>query len=114
MKMTGSGIIVDTVERFQGGQCSTVIVSGTQSDSMEISGNAEFILDLNRTNVIFSRAQNRLIVVCSKNLLDSIPSAAEEYENSLLWKRLRALCRVTKYQEEYKGHGVEVKIPPLV
>ena len=111
MKMTGSGIIVDTVERFQGGQCSTVIVSGTQSDSMEISGNAEFILDLNRTNVIFSRAQNRLIVVCSKNLLDSIPSAAEEYENSLLWKRLRALCRVTKYQEEYKGHGVEVRIP---
>ena len=102
------------MERFQGGQCSTIIVSGTQSDATEISGNAEFILDLNRTNVIFSRAKERLIVVCSKNLLDSIPSEAEEYEKSILWKKLRSFCSATVFKDVYKGHCVEVRIPPLV
>ena len=110
----GDAIPIDTVERFQGGQCSTIIVSGTQSDATEISGNAEFILDLNRTNVIFSRAKNRLIVVCSKNLLNSVPSEAEEYENSILWKKLRSFCSTTVFKCEYKGHCVEVRIPPLV
>ena len=110
----GDVIPIDTVERFQGGQCSTIIVSGTQSDATEISGNAEFILDLNRTNVIFSRAKNRLIVVCSKNLLNSVPSEAEEYENSILWKKLRSFCSTTVFKCEYKGHCVEVRIPPLV
>ncbi len=113
-RVLGDAVPVDTVERFQGGQCSTIIVSGTQSDAAEISGNAEFILDLNRTNVIFSRAKDRLIVVCSKNLLDSIPSEADEYENSILWKKLRSFCSTTVFKGEYKGHCVEVRIPPLV
>lgn len=113
-RVLGDAVPVDTVERFQGGQCSTIIVSGTQSDATEISGNAEFILDLNRTNVIFSRAKERLIVVCSKNLLDSIPSEAEEYENSILWKKLRSFCSATVFKDVYKGHCVEVRIPPLV
>lgn len=113
-RVLGNMVPVDTVERFQGGQCGTIIVSGTQSDATEISGNAEFILDLNRTNVIFSRAKDRLIVVCSKNLLDSIPSEADEYENSILWKKLRSFCSTTVFKGEYKGRCVEVRIPPLV
>ena len=69
--------MIDTVERLQGGECDTVIVSGTQSDPNAIAASADFILDLNRSNVIFSRAKQRLVVVCSKNLVNSIPADLE-------------------------------------
>ena len=57
-----------------------------------ISDNAEFILDIHRTNVIFSRAKERLIVVCSENLLNSVPPDIDEYMSSWLWKHLRSVC----------------------
>ncbi len=103
--------LIDTVERLQGGECETIIVSGTQSDVSAISDNAEFILDLNRTNVIFSRAQERLIVVCSRSLLDSMPADLEDYERSWLWKHLRAVCDTTVLEVPGYEHRVEVRVP---
>ena len=103
--------LIDTVERLQGGECDTIIVSGTQSDASAISGNAEFILDLNRTNVIFSRAQARLIVVCSRNLLDSMPADFDDYASSMLWKHLRAVCDRTMLHLDGYAHEVEVRVP---
>lgn len=103
--------LIDTVERLQGGECETIIVSGTQSDPAAISGNAEFILDLNRTNVIFSRAQERLVVVCSSSLLDSMPADLDDYRSSWLWKHLRAVCDRTVLRLEGYEHPVEVRVP---
>ncbi len=103
--------LIDTVERLQGGECETIVVSGTQSDTGAISHNAEFILDLNRTNVIFSRAQERLIVVCSRSLLDSMPADIDDYGSSWLWKHLRAVCDTTVLQLEGYEHRVEVRVP---
>ncbi|NLI73264.1 MAG: AAA family ATPase [Euryarchaeota archaeon] len=103
--------MIDTVERIQGGECENIIVSGTQSDISTIGNNAEFILDLNRTNVIFSRAQERLIVVCSRNLLNSMPADFEHYSSSILWKKLRSTCdRIMLRLDKYE-HGVEVRVP---
>src|SRR5262249_18043163 len=53
----GAVDIVDTVERLQGGERPVVVVSATASDPSAISHSAEFLLDLNRSNVAFSRAQ---------------------------------------------------------
>ncbi len=103
--------LIDTVERLQGGECETIIVSGTQSDVGTISGNAEFILDLNRTNVIFSRAQERLIVVCSRSLLDSMPADIDDYESSWLWKHLRSVCDTTALEVPGYPYRVEVRVP---
>ena len=86
--------LIDTVERLQGGERPTIMVSGTQSDPASISGTADFILDLNRSNVIFSRAKERLIVVCSATLLDSVPADSEQYRSAYLWKRLRGPVHV--------------------
>ncbi|MDW5562106.1 MAG: AAA domain-containing protein [Methanomassiliicoccus sp.] len=103
--------LIDTVERLQGGECETIIVSGTQSDTGTISNNAEFILDLNRTNVIFSRAQERLIVVCSRNLLDSMPADIDDYASAWLWKHLRAVCDTTVLEVPGYEHRVDVRVP---
>lgn len=92
MGPVGPIYVIDTVERLQGGQRQTIIVSATESDPSAISMNAEFILDLRRSNVAFSRAKMKLIVVCSESLLDYIPAEFENYESTLLWKSLRTLC----------------------
>jgi superfamily I DNA and/or RNA helicase len=84
--------VIDTVERLQGGERPTIIVSGTASDPAAIASNARFLLDLNRSNVAFSRAQERLVVVCSRSLLDALPAELEDYHAALLWKSLRSLC----------------------
>jgi superfamily I DNA and/or RNA helicase len=74
--------VVDTVERLQGGERDTIIVSATASEPSAIASSADFILDLNRSNVAFSRVRHRLIVVCSATLLDHIPSDIEQYDNA--------------------------------
>ncbi|HEY3420641.1 MAG TPA: AAA domain-containing protein [Methanomassiliicoccales archaeon] len=103
--------MIDTVERLQGGECETIIVSGTQSDMNAIGDSAEFILNLNRTNVIFSRAKERLIVVCSRNLLDSVPADIDDYRSSWLWKRLRSTCDTEMLKVEGYEHEVSVRVP---
>lgn len=104
--------VVDTVERLQGAERSVVIVSGTASDAASISASAEFLLDLNRANVAFSRARDRLIVVCAKSLLDHIPSDTQHYESAMLWKALRGLCSEYLCSLEVAGHRATVLTPP--
>ena len=97
---------VDTVERFQGGERQTIIVSATASDPAAIAARAEFLLGLNRANVAFSRAQKRLIVVCSERLIAHIPPSTEHYAQALLWKSLRAVCSRPLGQAQTLGHAV--------
>ncbi len=105
--------VIDTVEKFQGGERPNIIVSATASDPSAISKNVEFILNLNRSNVAFSRVQERLIVVCSKTLLDYIPAEFEHYEETMLWKSLRSQCSELIFTETVNEHKVEVFTPPL-
>ncbi|MDY3556217.1 AAA family ATPase [Gemmata sp. JC717] len=104
--------VIDTVERLQGGERPTVIVSGTVSDPTAVAANAGFVLNLNRANVAFSRVQDRLVVVCSRALLDHIPAEVEHYESAALWKALRDLCSELVGEVEVCGHGLKLYRPP--
>lgn len=103
--------VIDTVERLQGGERPTVIFSATVSDPSAIAANVEFILDLNRSNVAFSRSQQRLIVICSEELLNFIPADLAQYEESLLWKSLRSLCTVESGCVQYMATTVRLMCP---
>ncbi len=92
--------MVDTVERLQGGECPTILFSATVSDPVAITQNEAFILNMNRSNVAFSRTKERLIVLCSRALLDHIPDTVEAYDAAILWKLLRKRCTI----------GVEVEV----
>ena len=100
--------IIDTVERLQGGERPTVIVSATVSDPSAISSNVEFILNLNRTNVAFTRSEERLIVICSEELINYVPSDLDYYNSALLWKVLRDLCRTQIGAVSIDGHEVKI------
>jgi hypothetical protein len=108
----GAVDVIDTVERLQGGERPVVIVSGTASEPNAIGANAEFLLNLNRSNVAFSRSQDRLIVVCAKTLLDHIPAEFEAYQDTLLWKSLRTICSEFVARAVINDHDVQVWTVP--
>ena len=105
--------LIDTVEKLQGGERRNVIVSATESDPASIATRVDFILNLNRTNVAFSRTQERLFVVCSESLIDHIPAEMKHYESAFLWKAIRSYCSRLVGTKEVDGHYVRVFAPPL-
>ena len=80
--------LVDTVERFQGGQRSVMVLSATVSDPDYLDSEADFLLSPNRLNVAMSRMKKGLVVVAPRTLFEMIPEDVETYENSMLWKGL--------------------------
>ncbi len=103
--------VVDTVERLQGGEARNIIVSATASDPTAIGLNEEFLLDLNRSNVAFSRTEHRLIVICSESLLNHIPPEVEEYNAAMLWKSLRSLCSLPGGESDLGDNHVQMFVP---
>ncbi len=107
-RFSGQVDIIDTVEKLQGGERPTIIVSGTQSDPSSIANTADFILNLNRSNVIFSRAKERLVVICSRSLLESVPADNKQYQTARLWKKLRDFCGHQLQTASFRGHCVSL------
>jgi hypothetical protein len=91
--------VIDTVNRVQGDERDTVIVTPATSDPNAIAETAEFILDPHRANVAFTRSKRRLIVVCARDLLDVVPTSYERYQDAVLWKLLRHLCAPGRHQD---------------
>ena len=92
---------VDTVERFQGGERDTIIVSFGVGDTDIIEGEEEFLLQLERTNVAVSRAKAKCIVLMPKSLAYHLPTDQAAAETSVAIK---------SYLEEFCGQRVGVKI----
>jgi hypothetical protein len=107
---SGHVTMIDTVERLQGGEQETIVFSGTVSDPVAIAQTAEFILDLKRSNVAFSRPKKRLVVVCSKALLNHIPTDVRHYDAALLWKGLRELCAREVARGQEQGHAWQLLV----
>ncbi|WP_435078835.1 AAA domain-containing protein [Halococcus sp. AFM35] len=97
------GVECDTVERYQGGQRSVILVSATASDPDFIEGESEFLLNPNRLNVAMSRMQRGLIVVASSQVFDVVPTDVEEYERAGLWKGLFNDLNVLGREGDWSG-----------
>ena len=85
---------VDTVERFQGQQRDIIVASYTLGDPDQIAEEDEFLMSLNRFNVIASRARAKLIVLVSQDVLGHLAHETEVLRESRLLKvYAEAFCR---------------------
>lgn len=92
---------VDTVERFQGGERNTIIVSYGVGDTEIIEGEEQFLLQLERTNVAVSRARAKCIILMPKSLAYHLPTDQQAAETSIALK---------SYLEEFCGKREIVSI----
>lgn len=77
---------VDTVERFQGQQRDIILATFALGDPDAISDEDEFLLSLNRFNVMASRARAKLIVFVTQELVDHLSSDMKVLRESALLK----------------------------
>jgi hypothetical protein len=92
---------VDTVERFQGSQRQTIIISFGVGDIDIIEGEEVFLLQKERTNVAVSRAEGKCILIMPKSLAYHLPSDQEAAKTS------RA---IKSYVEEFCGNRIALEI----
>lgn len=77
---------VDTVERFQGQQRDVIIASYALGDPDQIEDEEEFLMSLNRFNVMASRARAKLVVLVSRQVVDHLAKEVEVLRESRLLK----------------------------
>lgn len=73
---------VDTVEKFQGGQRHTVVVTFGVGDADVITGEEAFLMQLERTNVAISRAMAKCLVVMPMTLAGHVPQDKKALETA--------------------------------
>ncbi len=77
---------VNTVERFQGQQRDVIVASYALGDPDAIADEDEFLLSLNRFNVMASRPRAKLIVLASQEVINHLPGDIEVMRDSRLLK----------------------------
>jgi len=92
---------VYSVEKFQGSDRELIISSIGLSDLDKISAEEEFIFNLNRFNVLTSRAKHKVIFISSNKFLRYIPD-----ERVILEKA----SKIYTYVQEFCNKNIELKI----
>ncbi|KUH34002.1 hypothetical protein APY94_03775 [Thermococcus celericrescens] len=107
---TDRNVIVDTVERFQGGEKDIVIVSMASSDPAYLATLFDFIYNQNRFNVAASRMKEKLIVVASRSFFAASAFDLDEFEKVKVWKRFYLRLRNSGEKLALGSMDPEVKI----
>ncbi len=104
---------VDTVERFQGQQRDIILATFALGDPDAIGSEEEFLLSLNRFNVMASRARAKLIVLISRQIVDHLASdIAVIRQSSLLKSYVETFCsRAQSITLPYLRNGTIVTVP---
>jgi DNA replication ATP-dependent helicase Dna2 len=77
---------VDTVERFQGQERDVIIASYALGDPDAIGDEDEFLMSMNRFNVMASRARAKLVVLVSREVVDHLSGDLDTLRGSRLLK----------------------------
>ena len=100
---------IDTVERFQGGERTVILVSATESNRAYLLASSEFLLDPRRLKVALSRAKRKMILVASTTIFSLFSPDEETFPNSMLWKNLLIrTCTDRLWEGERQGRQVAV------
>jgi superfamily I DNA and/or RNA helicase len=100
---------IDTVERFQGGERTVIMVSATEGDRAYLLASSTFLLDPRRLTVALNRAKRKMILVASRSIFSLFSTDEETFANSLLWKNLLLrTCSTLLWEGERAGKRVSV------
>jgi hypothetical protein len=100
---------IDTVERFQGGERTVILVSATESDRAYLLASSEFLLDPRRLTVAVSRAKRKMILVAARSIFSLFSPDEETFANALMWKNLLVrACPELLWEGERAGRRVAV------
>lgn len=100
---------IDTVERFQGGERTAILVSATESDRGYLLASSEFLLDPRRLTVALSRAKRKMILVASRTIFELFSPEEKVFQNSLLWKNLLLrTCTTPLWEGKWDGRNLAV------
>ncbi|MDQ3539373.1 MAG: AAA domain-containing protein, partial [Chloroflexota bacterium] len=100
---------VDTVERFQGGERTVILVGATESDREYLLVSGKFLLDPRRLTVALSRAKRKMVLVAARSVFEVFSADQETFANAQLWKNLlHRTCTVPLWAGERDGQRVEV------
>ncbi len=84
--------LVDTVEKMQGKEREVILVSYGVADEEYATAEAQFLLSRNRFNVAATRAEKKLIVLCSDTVLDAVPTDRRTLLEAMMLKEFRRYC----------------------
>lgn len=104
---------VDTVERFQGQERDVIVASYALGDPDAIGDEDEFLMSLNRFNVMSSRARSKLIVLVSQEIVDHLSGDLETLRESRLLKNyVDSFCRDARPMTlGFMDDGTEREVP---
>ncbi len=108
---TGAIVVsaVDTMERFQGGERTVILIGVTESDREYVLVAGKFLLDPRRLTVALSRAKRKMVLVAARSVFEVFSTDEETFANAQLWKNLlRGTRTVPLWHGERDGVGVEV------
>lgn len=71
-----------SVEKFQGSDRTMILCTVAISSRDQLASEEAFIYDLNRFNVLTSRAKQKMVLVCSNTFLDYIPRDREVFSHA--------------------------------
>ncbi|RMG33788.1 MAG: hypothetical protein D6732_11375 [Methanobacteriota archaeon] len=81
-----------SVEKFQGSDRDLIIGTIGISSRLQLEKEEEFIYELNRFNVLTSRAKGKIILVASSNFLEYLPRKRVALENSARIRQFVNMC----------------------
>jgi DNA replication ATP-dependent helicase Dna2 len=105
--------LVDTVEKMQGKEREVILVSYGVADEEYATAEAQFLLSRNRFNVAATRAERKLVVVCSTAVLDAVPTDRRTLLDAMMLKEFRQYCTDGRAELDWtssEGDGVRLNV----
>jgi hypothetical protein len=95
---------VVSVEKFQGSARDVIIASIGISAREQLKAETEFIYDLNRFNVLTSRARRKFLLICSENFLKYIPEDRELMKHA---------AKIRRFAFEFCSEEKTISVPEI-